>query len=56
MNGLKLKEKSFGLDIRKKIFVEKVVMHWNKIPRGVGDAPHLEVFKANLDEALTNLF
>ncbi|KFW68963.1 hypothetical protein AS28_12473, partial [Pygoscelis adeliae] len=53
-NGFKLKESRFRLDIRKKFFTMRVVRHWNRLPRAV-DAPSLEVFKARLDEALSNL-
>ncbi|KFV09665.1 hypothetical protein N339_05758, partial [Pterocles gutturalis] len=54
-NGYKLKEGKFRLDIRKKFFTVRVVRHWNRLPREVVDAPSLEVFKARLDEALSNL-
>ncbi|KFM13074.1 hypothetical protein AS27_01064, partial [Aptenodytes forsteri] len=54
-NGFKLKEGGFRLDIRKKFFAMKVVRHWNRLPREVVDAPSLEVFKARLDGALSNL-
>jgi len=33
----------------------RVVRHGNRLPREVVDAPSLEVFKARLDEALSNL-
>ena len=32
-----------------------VMRHWNRLPRDVMDAPSLEVFKARLDGALSNL-
>ncbi|KFV17250.1 hypothetical protein N340_12107, partial [Tauraco erythrolophus] len=54
-NGFKLKEGRFRLDIRKKFFTVRVVRHWNRLPRQAVGAPSLEVFKARLDEALSNL-
>ncbi|KFV11586.1 hypothetical protein N340_03568, partial [Tauraco erythrolophus] len=43
------------LDRRNKFFTMTVVRHWNRLPRGAVSAPSLEVFKARLDEALSNL-
>ncbi|KFM08921.1 hypothetical protein AS27_05359, partial [Aptenodytes forsteri] len=54
-NGFKLKDSRFTLDIRKKFFTMRVVRYWNRLPREVVDAPSLEVFKARLDGALSNL-
>ena len=33
----------------------RVMKHWNKLPREVVEAPFLEIFKARLDGALSNL-
>ncbi|KFQ33553.1 hypothetical protein N332_14949, partial [Mesitornis unicolor] len=49
------KEGRLRLDIRKKFFTARVMRHWHRLPRGVVDAPSLEVFKARLDGALGNL-
>ncbi|KFQ63130.1 hypothetical protein N334_13309, partial [Pelecanus crispus] len=54
-NGFKLKEGRFRLGTRKKFFTMRVARHWNRLPRDVVDAPSLEVFKARLDGALSNL-
>ncbi|KFQ90966.1 hypothetical protein Y956_15093, partial [Nipponia nippon] len=54
-NGFKLKEGRFRLAIRKKFFTMRVVSHWNRLPREAVDASSLEVFKARLDGALSNV-
>jgi len=43
------------LDIRKKLFTMRAVKHWNWLPREAADVASLEVFKARLDGALSNL-
>ena len=44
-----MEEGRFRPDSRKKIFTVRVVIHRNRLPREVLDAPILEAFKARLD-------
>ncbi|KFW94930.1 hypothetical protein N336_07098, partial [Phalacrocorax carbo] len=51
-DGRKMCQGRFRLDIRKKFFTQRVVEHWNRLPREAVTAPSLTLFKNHLDIAL----
>ena len=54
-NALKLRQGRFRLPIRRQFFTQRVVTHWNRLPKEAVDAPSLQAFKARLDVALGSL-
>ena len=54
-NGFKLRQGRFRLDIRRKFFMQRVMTHWNKLPKEAVDTPSLDAFKARLDVILNSL-
>jgi len=54
-NSLKLHEWKFKLDIRKNLFTERVIKHWNRLPREAVESLSLEVFKRPVEVTLRDM-
>lgn len=44
-SGLKLHQGMFRMDVRKKLFSKRMVMHWHRMPRKVVESSSQEVLK-----------
>jgi len=54
-SGLKLCQGRFRLAIRKNFFAERVVRHWNRLPRAVLESPSVQGFRKRVEGALQDM-
>lgn len=54
-NGLMLNQGRHKLDTRKRLLMEKLVKHWNRLHREVVESLYLTAFKRRIDVALRDV-
>ena len=54
-NGFRLMEVRFRWNVQRKLFSDRAVRCWHRLPREVVETPSLGVVKARLDGVLGNL-
>ncbi|KFU99604.1 hypothetical protein N340_07148, partial [Tauraco erythrolophus] len=54
-NGTKTHQGKFRLDVRKQFSTERVVSHWNRLPREAVRASSLSEFKEHLGDTLSHM-
>ena len=52
---MKLSQVKFRSNVRKRFFTQRVLSHWNRLPKEVVMAPSLSEFKEHLDNALSHM-
>ena len=54
-NCHKLRHRKFCTNVHKNFFTVRVMEHWNRLPREVGESPFVKIFKTYLDAYLCDL-
>ena len=54
-NGLKLGHRKFRTNVGKNFLTVRVMEHWHRLAREVGQSPSLEILKTHLDAELCDL-